>query len=286
MKTSKGIALIGRFEVPYRVYGSSEKVLVCVSGAMQTMSIWRSVVKRFTGDYTVVLFDMPGVGRSRILSGNSHVTVDEQVEVLDGLVGSTRRADRELVLAGSSWGTAIAASYAALEPDAVQFLLLSSFGMRPNAGMQYVVKRATELYHARDYAGGAELIFEVFGRNLGPIYKQQIAAQFRNLSADSAEVFYQHCANILTLGHLDEAVDLTRIKARTLIINGADDPIIDLEDMHLAATLIPDCQLRLIENVGHFLHFEKPELLDEYAHFLIDREWAAGSEAAVANVVS
>lgn len=284
MKTSKGIARIGRFEVPYRIYGSSDKLFVCVSGAMQTMSIWRSVVKRFTGDYSVVLFDMPGVGRSRILSGGAHVTVDEQVEVLDGLVAHAR-SDGELVLAGSSWGTAIAASYAALKPDAVQFLLLSSFGMRPNAGMEYVVKRATELYHARDYAGGAELIFEVFGRNLGPVYKQQIVAQFRNLTADSAEIFYRHCANILTLGGLDQAVDLTRIKARTLIINGADDPIIDLEDMRLAATLIPDCQLRLIDDVGHFLHFEKPELLEEYAEFLLDRPQPAGSEPALANAV-
>ena len=284
MKTSKGIACIGRFEVPYRVYGTSNKLLVCVSGAMQTMSIWRSVVKRFTSDYTVVLFDMPGVGRSRILSGGSHVTVDEQVEVLDGLVALTRTGG-ELALAGSSWGTAIAASYAALKPDAVQFLLLSSFGMRPNAGMEYVVKRATDLYHARDYAGGAQLIFEVFGRNLGPVYKQQIVAQFRNLSAESAEVFYQHCTNILTLGHLDDSVDLTRIKARTLIINGADDPIIDLEDMRLAAQLIANCELRLIEDVGHFLHFEKPELLEEYAEFLVDDEWLADSKSAAENLV-
>ena len=284
MKTSKGIACIGRFEVPYRVYGTSNKLLVCVSGAMQTMSIWRSVVKRFTSDYTVVLFDMPGVGRSRILSGGSHVTVDEQVEVLDGLVALTRTGG-ELALAGSSWGTAIAASYAALKPDAVQFLLLSSFGMRPNAGMEYVVKRATDLYHARDYAGGAQLIFEVFGRNLGPVYKQQIVAQFRNLSAESAEVFYQHCTNILTLGHLDDSVDLTRIKARTLIINGADDPIIDLEDMRLAAQLIANCELRLIEDVGHFLHFEKPELLEEYAEFLVDDEWPADSKSAAENLV-
>jgi len=284
LKTSKGIACIGRFEVPYRVYGTSNKLLVCVSGAMQTMSIWRSVVKRFTSDYTVVLFDMPGVGRSRILSGGSHVTVDEQVEVLDGLVALTRTGG-ELALAGSSWGTAIAASYAALKPDAVQFLLLSSFGMRPNAGMEYVVKRATDLYHARDYAGGAQLIFEVFGRNLGPVYKQQIVAQFRNLSAESAEVFYQHCTNILTLGHLDDSVDLTRIKARTLIINGADDPIIDLEDMRLAAQLIANCELRLIEDVGHFLHFEKPELLEEYAEFLVDDEWLADSKSAAENLV-
>lgn len=284
MKTSKGITRTGRFEVPYRVYGNSDNVFVCVSGAMQTMSIWRSVVKRFTDDFTVVLFDMPGVGRSRILSGSAHVTVEEQIDVLDDVIGHTRPAG-DLVLAGSSWGTAIAASYAALKPDAVQSLLLSSFGMRPNAGMEYVVKRATELYHAHDYAGGAELIFEVFGRNLGPVYKQQIIAQFRDLTADRAEIFYQHCANILTLGSLDEAVDLTRIKARTLIINGADDPIIELADMRLAATLIPDCELRLIDDVGHFLHFEKPELLEEYADFLVAGQCAEVVEPRRASAV-
>lgn len=284
MKTSKGITRTGRFEVPYRVYGNSDNVFVCVSGAMQTMSIWRSVVKRFTDDFTVVLFDMPGVGRSRILSGSAHVTVEEQIDVLDDVIAHTRPAG-DLVLAGSSWGTAIAASYAALKPDAVQSLLLSSFGMRPNAGMEYVVKRATELYHAHDYAGGAELIFEVFGRNLGPVYKQQIIAQFRDLTADRAEIFYQHCANILTLGSLDEAVDLTRIKARTLIINGADDPIIELADMRLAATLIPDCELRLIDDVGHFLHFEKPELLEEYADFLVAGQCAEVVEPRRASAV-
>ncbi|MCA1780227.1 MAG: alpha/beta hydrolase, partial [Xanthomonadaceae bacterium] len=154
MKTSRGTIQAGRFEVPYRVYGQQENLLVCVSGAMQTMSIWRSVVKRFCGEYTVVLFDMPGVGRSRIVSGGAHVTVDEQIAVLDALIRQVRRRG-ELTLAGSSWGTAIAASYAAGHPEAVQCLLLSSFGMRPNAGMEYVVKRATELYQARDYAGGA-----------------------------------------------------------------------------------------------------------------------------------
>jgi len=279
LKTVKGVIQAGRFEVPYRVYGHHPDLLVCVSGAMQTMSIWRSVVKRFAGDYTVVLFDMPGVGRSRIMSGDSHVTVDEQVAVLDALISRVHTAG-QLTLAGSSWGTAIAASYAALKPERVDCLLLSSFGMRPNAGMEYVVKRATELYQARDYAGGAQLIFEVFGRNLGLAYRQQIVAQFRSLSNDSAEVFYQHCANILKLGRLDEAVDLGRIRARTLIINGADDPIIDLDDMQVAERLIPDCELRLIQNVGHFLHFEKPELLEEYADFL--RSGRPASEPAQA----
>ena len=271
MKTSKGKIRFDRFEIPYRLYGDRDELLVCVSGAMQTMSIWRSVVKYFTSDYQVLVFDMPGVGRSRILEGPAYVSVDEQIHVLDALIRHVQPGSQPLTLAGSSWGTAIAAVYAARYPDRVENLLLSSFGMKPNAGMEYVVKRAGELYRARDFAGGADLILEVFGDRLQAGYKRQIAAQFAGLSAESAEVFHEHCANIMKLGRLDEQIDLRDIKARTLIINGADDPIIDIEDMQQAQRLIPDCQLRLVEGVGHFLHFEKPELLDEYAKFLLGR---------------
>lgn len=268
MKTKKGIVETQRFKIPYRKYGNSENLLMCVSGALQTMAIWRTVVKRFTDHFTVVIFDMPGVGRSEIKHGGSHITVDEQLDTLHALIQETHPGG-EVTLAGSSWGTAIAAAYAALRPDEVQHLVLSSFGMKPNAGMEYVVERATQLYNEGNYAGGADLIIEVFGRNVSGSYKRQIISQFRQLTGGHAKVFYEHCANILKLGRLDEVVDLTQIKARTLIINGSDDPIIDLEDMYVAERLIPNCQLRLIEGVGHFLHFERPELLDDYAEFMV-----------------
>ena len=36
MRTVKGSLKIGRFEVPYRRYGDSDHLLMCVSGALQT----------------------------------------------------------------------------------------------------------------------------------------------------------------------------------------------------------------------------------------------------------
>jgi pimeloyl-ACP methyl ester carboxylesterase len=216
----------------------------------------------------VIIFDMPGVGRSEILSGGAHVTVDEQMDVVHALI-ERAAPEGELTLAGSSWGTAIATAYAARYPDAVQQLVLSSFGMKPNEEMRRIIERAQELYDTRNYAAGAELIIRMFGEQIGPTYKRQIESQFAGLSDSSAESFHQHCRNILTLGHLEEAIDLSRIRARTLIVNGACDRIIDLEDMWLAQRLIPDCQCILVEGVGHFLHFERPEVLDDYEAFMI-----------------
>ncbi|MDE0063050.1 MAG: alpha/beta hydrolase [Gammaproteobacteria bacterium] len=268
MKTTRGTLRTGRFRIPYRKYGDSERTLMCVSGALQTMAIWRTVVKRFMDRFSVVIFDMPGIGRSEIRTGTARVTVREQVDVVHALIEETHTGN-ELTLAGASWGTAIAAAYAAERPDAVQQLVLSSFGMKTNALVQTLVRRALDLYRQRDYRRGADLVLEMFGQQVGDVYKRQIVAQFHRLNDADAEVFYEHCRNILALGRLEEAVDLTRIAARTLIVNGADDAIVDLDDMWIAKQLIPDCECRLIDGVGHFLHFERPELLDVYSEFIV-----------------
>ena len=268
MRTGKGILEHGRFRIPYRVYGDHRNVLLCVSGVLQTMAVWRAVTKRFSPHFTVIIFDMPGVGRSEILTGSAHVTVQEQMEVVHGLIGhASPRGD--LTLAGSSWGTAIAAGYAAQNPDVVSQLVLSSFGMKPNTVMRGIIEHAEELYDSGNYAAGADLIVNMFGEQIGPTYKRQIESQFANLSDASADSFYEHCRNILKLGHLKEFIDLSKIQARTLIVNGSEDRIIDLDDMWEAQKIIPECECLLVEGVGHFLHFERPEILDDYADFMV-----------------
>jgi pimeloyl-ACP methyl ester carboxylesterase len=271
MKIRKDTLEHGRFQIPYRSYGDKPDVLLCVSGVLQTMAVWRAITQRFSRHFTVIIFDMPGVGRSRIHSGSAHVTVEEQMEVVHALIAQAAPC-RSLTLAGSSWGTAIAAGYAARYPDAVQQLVLSSFGMKPNAVMQSIIVDAQALYDSGNYAAGAGIILNMFGQQIGPTYKLQIELQFASLSQRSAESFYEHCRNILKLGHLRDSVDLSKIRARTLIVNGSEDRIIDLEDMWIAESIIPECECLLIEGVGHFLHFERPEVLDDYEDFLVSQE--------------
>ncbi|MEM6710120.1 MAG: alpha/beta hydrolase [Pseudomonadota bacterium] len=271
MKTHKQSLTHDRFEVPFRCYGDHADVFLCVGGVLQTMAVWREVIRRFSPYFTVVVFDMPGVGRSKILSCSAHVSLDEQVDVVHALVNRIKPAGK-LTLAGSSWGTAVATGYAVKHPEAVHQLVLSSFGMKPNDEMLRMVEQAQELYDRRDYAAGAEIIIGMFGQKIGHTYKRQIEAQFANLSDHNAEAFYEHCRNIATLPKLDDWVDLTQIRARTLIINGATDRIIDQQDMWTAGERIPDCECVLIEDVGHFLHFERPEILDHYIEFFEHRD--------------
>ena len=129
MRLSKGQVNFDRFIVPYRIYGEGEQLLVCVSGVQQTMASWRTVVSYFAHDYRLLLFDMPGQGRSQILSGPAEVSIDEQVYVLRQILLDQDNPIKPIVI-GASWGGIVVAILAARHPDLVDKIVLASFSSR------------------------------------------------------------------------------------------------------------------------------------------------------------
>ncbi|MBT8447625.1 MAG: alpha/beta hydrolase [Gammaproteobacteria bacterium] len=267
MKIVKGVVTHGRFEIPYRIYGNGPDTMVCVSGAQQTMAVWRSMVSYFADSYRVVTFDFPGLGRSRYLAGPYKVSFEEQMGILECIV-ETAGFDADLTMVGSSWGTIIVAAYAARYPDDVDSLVLGSFGVKPSKTMLRLIKEGQSLYERGCREQAAHLIIDGFGQNITTGYKKAIIEQFRRMTDEQADTFYNHSGFVESVAHLEDLIDLSKIKARTLIINGADDTILDMEDMAVATSQIPNCESLIIEDVGHFLHFERPDILGIYAQFL------------------
>ena len=163
MKTIKGELSLGRFLVPYRIYGEAEKTIVCISGAKQTMAAWRSFVRLFVDKYSVVVFDLPGQGRATILSGAPGITFDEQVDVLHNIVKATDR-NGSVILAAASWGTIISAALAARHPELVEKMILGSFGAKPSKAVIDVIRAGQELFNGNKTDEIAPLIIEKFGQ--------------------------------------------------------------------------------------------------------------------------
>ena len=82
------------------------------------------------------------------------------------------------------------------------------------------------------------------------------------------ENFRAHGQLLETTTHINEVVDLHSIKAQTLIINGAMDTVMDFEDVAIAAAQIPNCLVKIVPGVGHFLHNESEDVLSIYRDFL------------------
>ena len=256
LKKTKGTIREGRFLFPYKVYGDAEKTIVCVSGAQQTMAIWRSFVSYFCGKYRVVVFDPPGQGQGQIVSGPPAISLEEQIDVLHKIVLETQ-SNGELILGAASWGTIVAVGFAAIYPDVVNKLVLGSFGVKPNKKLIDLIKEGQSLHAANNGHLIAHLILENFGQRLNDDYKNRIIDQFRHIDNEQFLSFYAMSELIESAEDISDHIRLNNIKAKTLIVNGEYDEIIDLEDAEIACERIPHCEFRIVAGAGHFLHHEE-----------------------------
>ena len=263
----KSVLTVDRFEIPYMVFGEGTHLLICVNGMQQTMPSWRSLVRCFTAQasYRVALFDFPNQGRARCLRGDARVDVVEQVHVL-GAVADALSPDGPVALIGGSWGAIVAAAYAARRPGRVGRMVLGSFQVRPNARLREVARLGRSLVATGRSDELADLFMAAFGAHLPPERQRSIVAQFAALRPEQFQQMYEQAELLVNAESLQGVGDLRAIEAETLIVNGGADPIVDAAD---AETLdcIPGAELCVVPDVGHFLHVERPGVLDTYAEF-------------------
>jgi pimeloyl-ACP methyl ester carboxylesterase len=244
-------------------------VLICVNGMQQTMAMWRSVLKRMAGTgYRTVLFDFPNQGRAAEL--NRHVTsslsVPQQVEIL-AAVADHVSPRQPVALLGGSWGALIAAAYAAAHPGRVSRLVLGSFQTRPNEKLRQVARDGRALVEAGRGAELGELFVAEFGAGMDAVRQNAIEAQLRTLGPEQYRQMYDQAKLLVDDFDFESMVDLQRIDARTLIVNGEADPIVDCTKTPRTAARFRSASFEIVP-AGHFLHFERPEIVDTYATFL------------------
>ncbi len=256
----------GRFLIPYRIYENPGPQLICVNGVQQSMAMWLSFVARFSRDYRIVLFDFPNQGKGKVLSGSPQVSLEEQVEILSAMMDVTGTR-QEATLCAASWGGVIAVAFAAQYPNRVKRMILASLGTKPNKKMVETIKNGSGL-HLSKRDEMAHTLIKGFGESLPDKMKESILNQFRTMKDENIQAFYEHGLFVIASKQLSEIVDLKSIKPKTVLLNGEKDTIIDLDDVRFLASQIPDCELRIIKGVGHFLHMENDRVLDIYAEIL------------------
>ncbi len=251
--------------------------MVCVNAAQQTMAAWRPVVSYFLKDYRLLLFDFPGQGRAKIISGSAVVGLDEQVEVLHRVLAAQNAPEKSIV-AGASWGGVVVAVFASRFPHLVDKIILASFGIRMNEKLVQAIREGQQLNGTATGEQVAGVIIKYFGQHLNEAFKKKMNDQFKNIKREHLANFRAHGQLLETTKHIDEVVDLHSIKAQTLIINGEMDTVMDLDDITLAAAQIANCVVKIVPGVGHFLHNESDDVLSIYRDFLAlpsDRQLSA-----------
>ena len=266
-RLQKTTLVSGDFEVPIVISGGGGEVLICVNGMQQTMGMWGTMVRRMVGTgYRTVLFDFPYQGRS-IGQGDGSLTLDEQVAVLDLVVRHVSDA-RPVALLGGSWGALVSAAYAATHPQRVSKLVLGGFQTRPTAKVQDVARRGRLLVEQGRGPELATLFVSEFGAGIDASHRAAIEAQFRNLRPEQFRQMYDSARLLVEQSDFEAIVDLRRIAAHTLIVNGEVDPLVDASETAATAARFPSAVYQVEKGAGHFLHFERPSILETYVRFL------------------
>jgi len=266
----KRTIVAGPFTIPIAEAGSGPLVLVCVNGMQQTMAMWRSVLKRMTASgWRTVLFDFPNQGRAAELNRHldaSSLSVEQQVDVLHAVVEDVAPAHR-VALIGGSWGALVAAAYAAAYPSRVSRLVLGSFQTRPNPKLRQVALYGRALVETGRGAELGQLFVAEFGGGMDAARRSAVEAQLRTLGPEQYRQMYDQARLLVDDVDFESIVDLQRIDAETLIVNGSADPIVDWTTTPQTAARFRSASFEIVP-AGHFLHFERPEILDMYASFL------------------
>jgi len=256
---------VDRFLIPYRIYGNGGPHLVMINGVRQSMGMWASFVRRFWQKYRIILADLPGQGKAKVLSGPINASLDEEVETLRAVIKASDA--RNVTLCSASWGGVVALAFAARYPDSVRRMILGSLGTRANQNLIQTIEAGGKV-DLQDPSKTADIVIQSFGQDLPEGVKARIKRQFCEMSQESIEAFYEHGLFVIAAGDIDEVVDVQKIQIETLLLNGAKDPIIDLDDVRYLSQRMPNCALRVIDNVGHFLHLENDSVLDVYSQNL------------------
>jgi poly(3-hydroxyoctanoate) depolymerase len=196
-------------------------------------------------DHEVIVFDMPGVGRSpmwwvpRRFGGIARLTS----HLLD------RLGSRTVDVAGVSWGGAVAQQFARQYPERCRRLILAA----TSAGVVMVPGRPSAL-----------LKMSTPQRYLSPQFMQKAAGTiYGGEVRNRPDLVTAHTARVIPpqfLGYVYQLVAgvgwtsihwLHKLKQPTLIMAGSDDPLVPPVNARLLSLLIPDNRLVIIPGGGH-----------------------------------
>ena len=229
--------------------------LLLITGLGANIEMWAPFAKLIRGR-TTISYDAPGMGQSEPLERPARLSglADVAHELLRAL-----GHDRADVL-GYSLGGGVAQEMARRYPDAVDRLILC--GTSPGVGslpplnplVTAVLMTPYRYYAPSHYRRVAPLVAGGRTARDPAILERQIAAR-----TASPPTWTGYAHQILAASGWSSLPWLHRIRQRTLVVAGGDDPIMPVFNSRLLAWRIPDAELHVLDGAGHLFLVDEPE---------------------------
>jgi poly(3-hydroxyoctanoate) depolymerase len=232
--------------------GSGQPLLL-INGLGAGIRTWWPFAQRLSGSHRLIMLDAPGGscgGRRPLrMPGLARLVA----ELCDEL-GETK-----LDVLGYSWGGALALQFAHDAPRYIRRLVLASTspgvgGKLPSPGVLMLVSSPLP-YLSRSYLTRiAPVIYGGGMRRGGASAGRELARLlgYRPNLIDSLQQVY-------AISWWTSLSWLHRVTAPTLVLSGADDPLVPVHNARLLARQIPRARLELVPDAGHLWMLEQPE---------------------------
>lgn len=240
----------------YEVHGSGYP-LILIRGLGSNADHWYCQVPAFSSQYSVVVFDNRGIGRSDIL--DSPITISMMADDTVGLMNVLGISKAHIL--GISMGGMIVQQIALHYPQRVNGLIMAC----THCGGGHAVQPTPDV--VKDFA---EFLFtgtqEAARKALRCLFNDKTIQQHPGVVQRYEEVSKRFPPANQVLIHQLRAVqghdawkDLIHIHNPTLVLAGKEDVLIPPENSKILAERIPNARLRVIEGGGHQFLIEQPD---------------------------
>ena len=223
--------------------------VILIHGAGGTHLSWPPQIRRLDGERIYAL-DLPGHGKS---DGAGRHSMDEYADDIITFMKELKL--REAVMVGVSMGSAVALTLALKFPKKVLGLSLLGGGAR--------MPVAKEILEMAGNPNTFESAVELINENCFSSHASQDLIQL------SKQYFMQirppvlH-GDFLACNEFDVSNHLNNINVPTMIICGAEDKMMPLKHSELLRDGIVNSQLHVVDNAGHMVMAEQPDIVAGY----------------------
>lgn len=244
---------IGRADVRFSVRGEGSPLLLFM-GIGASLDMWQRFEEAMVPrGRQLIAIDLPGAGSSPAVL--PPLRMRALVELATGVLDHLGH-DRADVL-GISFGGAVAQAFAHHAPHRTRRLVLCATCpgvLMVPAKPSVLVHLMTPLrYWKSDYA--RRIIGDLYG---GRSRRDPSLHDDLNVRFERPPTAIGYVGQLYAVWGWSSIPWLWRLRAKTLVMTGDDDPIIPVANGHLLARLIPDARLHVVRGGGHLFLLEEP----------------------------